>query len=457
MEFLKSKTFLKKNKKMPKEIAISVNSLSKTYKLYEAKRDFIKEALHPFRKIYHTKFHALQDISFTVEKGEVLGIIGKNGSGKSTLLKILASVVTQTSGKYSCNGRVTALLELSGGFNKELTGIENIKFLGALQGYSKGEMDDRIIQILDFAEIGEYVNQPVKSYSSGMYMRLAFSLAINIDPDILIIDEILAVGDSKFKLKCLQKIQEFKEEGKTIVICTHSMSTVNDFCTRAIWIHKGKVIEQGSPESVIEYYNSINILPKAANNQKKPSHKKREDVLPQSLNNLPKTYDEIVWYDMTHYESFGTDVHSILYASAVYAESNKNIKRLKGGDKIKVLLYASIKENHGEYGIHLLLKGNSGSLIFKINSNAYKQAVIFDNSKHGIISIEFVFPKIGNGRYTMSVGMSLLENKSKQYFHWVHDALIINVSNPDKIYNMGTPIIIEKAKIQIQAAKLRVD
>ena len=242
---------------MSKEITISVDSLSKTYKLFDSKRDFIKEAFHPFRKRYHNKHHALKNISLKVTKGEIVGIIGRNGSGKSTLLKILASIVTPTSGTYQCKGRVAALLELSGGFNKDLTGIENIKFLGALQGYSKAEMAGLVKKILDFAEIGDYAYQPVKKYSSGMYMRLAFSLAINIDPDILIVDEVLAVGDLKFQKKCHSKIQEFKNEGKTIVICTHSLGTVRDFCSRAIWIHQGELLKDSSPKIVVNEYNAF--------------------------------------------------------------------------------------------------------------------------------------------------------------------------------------------------------
>ncbi len=450
MGFLKSSVFQKEDNKMSKEIAINVNSLSKSYKLYKVKRDFIKEAVHPFRKIYHKKFHALKDISFTVEKGEVVGIIGKNGSGKSTLLKILASVVTQTSGEYNCNGRVTALLELGGGFNKELTGIENIKFFGALQGYSKDEMGGRIEEILDFAEIGDYIYQSVKTYSSGMYMRLAFSLAINIDPDILIVDEILGVGDAKFRLKCLRKIQEFKDKGKTIVICTHSMSTVKDFCTRAMWIHEGEIVERGLPEDIIDKYNSVNSLPKAANDQKKVSNNKNLNTLPQKLTGLSEIYSKIVWHDMTKCDSFGTDMSSIQYSSVVYAESNKNISRLRGGEKIRVLLYVSKQKKNVEYGIHLVLKGNSGALIFRINNKIYSQSLVFENDLDAVVSVDFVFPKIGNGRYAISLGLSLNEKEKVQYIHWIHDALVINVSNLNIKYRMGTPIIIEKAKIQIK-------
>lgn len=251
---------------MTEENAITVNAVSKSYKLYNTKRDIIKEFFHPFRKRYHSMFDALKNVSFSVKKGEVVGIVGKNGSGKSTLLKILASVTTPTSGGYVCNGRVTALLELSGGFNKELTGIENITFLGKLQGFSKSNMARKIEQILDFAEIGEYAYQPVKSYSSGMYMRLAFSLSINIDPEILIIDEILAVGDIKFREKCYSRILDFKNEGKTIVICTHSLGTVKDFCSRAIWIHEGSLRKDGEPIDVIEKYNSFMVSQKPKSN-----------------------------------------------------------------------------------------------------------------------------------------------------------------------------------------------
>lgn len=244
---------------MSTEIAIEVDSINKIYKLYNKKRDFIKEACHPFRKIYHKKFHALKDISFSVKKGEVVGIIGKNGSGKSTLLKVLASVVTPNSGEYRCYGRVTALLELSGGFNRDLTGVENIMFLGRLQGFSKKEMKSRINQILKFAEIGDYAYQAVNTYSSGMYMRLAFSFSIHIDPDILLIDEILAVGDIRFQQKCLDKIKSFKDQGKTIIICSHSLKTIKDFCTKTIWMHQGEIKEKGNTESVINHYNNFMI------------------------------------------------------------------------------------------------------------------------------------------------------------------------------------------------------
>ena len=242
---------------MNKEIAIKTVSLSKTYRLFNNKKDFIKEFFHPLRKKYHADFFALKSVSLEIKKGEVVGILGKNGSGKSTLLKILASVVTPSSGSYFCNGKVTGLLELGGGFNKEISGVENVKFMLAIMGFSKKDIPILTNEIIEFSEIGDYVHQPVKKYSSGMYMRLAFSLAININPDILIIDEILAVGDLAFKEKSFNKIKEFKEKGKTILLCTHSLSTIEDFCSKALWIHQGKLQLMGDTDGVIEAYKTF--------------------------------------------------------------------------------------------------------------------------------------------------------------------------------------------------------
>jgi len=187
---------------MSNDIAIKAENLTKTYRLYDSNLDRLKESLHPLRRKYHHEFNALHDFNFEVKKGETVGIIGKNGSGKSTLLKIITGVLTPTSGSVTVNGRISALLELGAGFNPELTGIENVYFNGTLMGYSKEEMHAKLDDILGFADIGEFVRQPVKSYSSGMFVRLAFAVAINIDPDILIVDEALAVGDIFFQQKC---------------------------------------------------------------------------------------------------------------------------------------------------------------------------------------------------------------------------------------------------------------
>ena len=196
---------------MTDSIAIRIENLSKKYRLFASPRARLKEALHPFGKKYHREFWALKDVSFEVPKGQTLGILGRNGSGKSTLLQIIASVLQPTEGRVEVNGRVSAMLELGAGFNPEFTGRANVMFIGTLMGFSEADMRERLPAIEAFADIGEFIDQPVKTYSTGMFARLAFAAAINVDPDILVVDEILAVGDARFQQKCFRKFQEFQE------------------------------------------------------------------------------------------------------------------------------------------------------------------------------------------------------------------------------------------------------
>ena len=228
---------------MSEEVIIKVEELSKVYKLYDNHRDRVKEALNPFGKKYHKDFYALRDISFDVKRGESLGILGKNGSGKSTLLQILTGVLQPTTGKVEVKGKVSALLELGAGFNPEFTGLQNVYFNGSIMGYTKEEMDQRLDDILAFADIGDFVYQPVKTYSSGMFVRLAFAVAVNVDPDILIIDEALAVGDAKFQKKCYDKMKTFQENGKTILLVTHA--SIKGFASNGMLINEGSKLYFG--------------------------------------------------------------------------------------------------------------------------------------------------------------------------------------------------------------------
>ncbi|NBL00561.1 MAG: ABC transporter ATP-binding protein, partial [Erysipelotrichia bacterium] len=237
--------------------AIKVNHLTKVYKLYDNPIDRLKESLHPLKKQYHKEFYALNDISFEIKKGETVGIIGKNGAGKSTLLKIITGVLTPTSGSVHVNGRIASLLELGAGFNPEYTGVENIYFQGSLMGYTREEVAKKVDEIIAFADIGDFVYQPVKMYSSGMYARLAFAVAINVDPDILIVDEALSVGDAAFQNKCIRKMEEIGKKGITILFVSHDTQTINKFCNRAIWLNNGVIKEQGKPEIILENYMSF--------------------------------------------------------------------------------------------------------------------------------------------------------------------------------------------------------
>lgn len=233
---------------------IKVEGLTKEYRLYDRKSDRLKEALSFTKKQYYTPFYALNDISFHVNKGETLGIIGTNGSGKSTLLKILTGVVTQTSGIVEINGKISALLELGTGFNPEYTGIENIFLNCTMMGFSQEETQRKIQGIIDFADIGEYIHQPVKNYSSGMFARLAFAVAISVEPDILIVDEALSVGDMRFQVKCMDHMKKMMENGTTILFVSHDLAAVRRFCQRCIWIQNGRLMTEGETNHVADRY-----------------------------------------------------------------------------------------------------------------------------------------------------------------------------------------------------------
>lgn len=244
---------------MSYDIAIRVDNLSKVYKLYNSPMDRLKEALSPIRRKYHHNFHALNDVNFDVKKGETIGIIGKNGAGKSTLLKILTGVLSPTSGNISVAGNISALLELGAGFNKELTGIENIYFNGTLMGYSHQEMNERLDSILSFADIGEFLQQPVKTYSSGMFVRLAFSVAINVSPDILIVDEALSVGDMFFQAKCMAKMKKMIDAGVTLLFVSHDTLAIKSLCQKAIMLHDGKIVANDKADKVVEKYFTTRV------------------------------------------------------------------------------------------------------------------------------------------------------------------------------------------------------
>ena len=239
------------------ENAIRVTNVTKVYKMYEKPIDRLKESLHPRHKEYHKKFYALNNISFNVGKGETVGIIGTNGSGKSTILKIITGVLSPTDGSVEVEGTISALLELGAGFNSDYTGIENIYMNGTMMGFSRKEMDGKLQDILDFADIGDFVYQPVKTYSSGMFVRLAFALAINVEPEILIVDEALSVGDVFFQSKCYRRMEEIREKGTTILMVTHDMGSIIKYCDRVVLLNKGNFVAQGEPGHMVDLYKKI--------------------------------------------------------------------------------------------------------------------------------------------------------------------------------------------------------
>ena len=239
------------------EYAVQVEEVSKVYRLYDRPIDRLKESLSITHKNYHKDFFALNHISFKVKKGETMGIIGTNGSGKSTILKIITGVLTPTAGTVQVEGVISALLELGAGFNMDYTGIENIYMNGSMMGFSRKEMEAKLQDILDFADIGDFVYQPVKTYSSGMFVRLAFALAINVEPEILIVDEALSVGDVFFQSKCYRRMEEIRQNGTTILMVTHDMGSVIKYCDRVVLLNRGEFVAEGEPGRMVDLYKKI--------------------------------------------------------------------------------------------------------------------------------------------------------------------------------------------------------
>lgn len=364
-------------------VAIRVKGLTKKYKLYQKRSERLANAFGKEKNI--KEFYALKGVSFEISKGECVGIIGHNGAGKSTLLKLLTGVAFPTSGEIEINGRLASMLELGSGFNPELTGMENIYFNGSLNGLTKEEIDGKLKDILEFADIGNFIEQPVKNYSSGMFARLAFAVAINVDPDILIVDEILSVGDVGFQVKCMEKFNEFKKKGKTILYVSHGLGTVKKFCDRAIWLQKGEVIDDGNSVIVVERYYNLNFNP--ANIEQLKDHKSdiiNSIVVKSNKKNVEylEKLDLEVEYDLisndlkdpnivlefrkTDYEP-GTTRGNDQFVCGINSKDNiKNIPFNLGVNKLKVSLN-KINLVAGVYYIDFVLRDGEEEVYRKIN------------------------------------------------------------------------------------------
>lgn len=368
-------------------VAIRVKDLTKKYKLYQKRSERLANAFGKEKNI--KEFYALKGVSFEINKGECVGIIGHNGAGKSTLLKLLTGVAFPTSGEIEINGRLASMLELGSGFNPELTGMENIYFNGSLNGLTKEEIDGKLKDILEFADIGNFIEQPVKNYSSGMFARLAFAVAINVDPDILIVDEILSVGDVGFQVKCMEKFNDFKKKGKTILYVSHGLGTVKKFCDRAIWLQKGQVVDDGNSVIVVERYYNLNFNP--ANIEQLKDHKSdiiNSIVVKSNTKNVEylEKLDLEVEYDLisndlkdpnivlefrkTDYEP-GTTRGNDQFVCGINSKDNiKNIPFNLGVNKLKVSLN-KVNLVAGVYYIDFVLRDGEEEVYRKINAYSF--------------------------------------------------------------------------------------
>lgn len=414
------------------DIAIKVENLSKVYKLYDNPLDRLKESLHPFRKKYHKDFYALKDVSFEVKKGETVGIIGRNGSGKSTLLKLITGVLTPSSGNITVNGKISALLELGAGFNPEFTGIENVYFNSTLMGYTKEEIDAKLDDILSFADIGDFIYQPVKTYSSGMFVRLAFAVAINVDPEILIVDEALAVGDMRFQQKCIRRINSFRENGKNILFVSQDTGSINNFCDKAMWLHNGGIREYGETEPITKRYFSymaygLEVVRQSQNQKYSNGKDSSEDM-------------RIEWDDVSHCESFGDGGAKITHVALYDGETGEKIGALEGGEKIRFYVKISVIRDIENPIVGFMLKDRLGNAVTGANSFVYRntsQIGEFKRDQIKIIMFEFKVPHFGNGRYLLSPAIAEGTQQNHIQLHWVNDAIEISMQSSSEIAFVG--------------------
>ncbi len=387
------------------EYAVKLTNVSKYYKLYEFPKYRLLEAFHPRRKVYHEKYHAIKNLNLKVKKGEILGIVGKNGSGKSTLLKLITGILTPDGGDIQVDGNISALLELGSGFNPEFTGMQNIFFYGIILGFSRQEMQDKLDDILAFADIGDFIHQPLKTYSSGMRARLGFSVAVNIDPDILILDEVLAVGDVLFKRKCYAKMREFFEGGKTILFVSHSAGTVIEMCSRAVFLLDGSIALDGDPKTVTYYYEKYQFSSKEE--QKKLRSKMLElSKLPvsdfaDSIENdscvemeakesgLPDSDEYLPSFVST--PSFGNNDIATFDNIAIYNDNDDKVNVLQINHTYKLSFTVKFNRNEEDIFFGAEFYTIKGFLISSVDTKRYITDKIFSVKKNDIfrVTIEF--------------------------------------------------------------------
>ena len=438
---------------MQNDIAIEVKNLTKSYKLYDKPMDRLKDSLGLAGKRKFKEHLALNNVSLSVKKGETVGIIGTNGSGKSTILKIITGVLTPSSGEVNVDGHISALLELGAGFNMEYNGIDNIYLNGMMIGFSEDEITKRLDSILEFADIGDYVYQPVKTYSSGMFVRLAFAVAINIDPEILIVDEALSVGDVFFQAKCYHKFEEFKNQGKTILFVSHDLSSISKYCDRAVLLNQGVLLGEGTPKEMIDIYKQVLV---------------GQYPLPNSdVENLLD--DE----DIRQAAAKASDEAEKLVEKEPDA-SVKNPDTLEYGDGAAVIeeFYATDASGMRSNSI---IKGTDFSVHMRVKFNRDVAAPIFAFTFKNIMGIEitgtnsmvekaFLEPvKAGDvkeisftqnmtlqgGEYLISFGVTGFEKDNFTVYHRLYDALNITVvsdKNTVGYYDMNSKCVVTDAK-----------
>ena len=423
---------------MNKDIAIEVKDLTKVYQLYNNPKDRIKEALNPFKKSYHHDFYAMSNVSFNINKGETVGIIGKNGAGKSTLLKMITGVLTPTNGEIKTKGKISSLLELGAGFNPEMTGLENIFLNGTLMGFSKEEMESKVDAILEFADIGEFIHQPVKMYSSGMFARLAFSVSINVDPDILIVDEALSVGDMAFQMKCYKKFQEFQEQKRTILFVTHALDTVIRYCTRGIVIDDGKLIHDSRPKEAVDVFKKI-----LTNRYYGETDSPKEAITKEKIESkelLKSNFEQSSELDI-----YGNGKADIIDYGITDKKGNPTAI-LDFNDYFNIVMKVKFNQNIDDPIFAFTIKDSKGLEITGTNT-MMKHKVTGSYKSGEVISVKFTQKaNIQIGKYALSLGCVNLNESGIDVNSRIYDAILFEVIGLEQMvgfYDLKSEIIIE--------------
>ena len=413
---------------MRSDIAISARNLTKTYRIFAHPGDRIKQALTLGRMRFHRKFAALQDISFEIRRGETVGIIGRNGSGKSTLLQLVCGILKPTSGEVEVNGRVSALLELGSGFSPEFTGRENVYFQGAVMGIPKNEMDAKFDEIVAFADIGEFIDQPVRIYSSGMYVRLAFATAIHSTPDILVVDEALSVGDEPFQRKCFERIRQFREQGGTIIYVSHNMPSVVELCDHVLLLEQGKLTASGNPKHVtasyLKNFNRPNDIV-AAKDRPQLIH---EDVEPSYFDRT------LVPESTVSYPSLGAQIIN----PRILSLDGKRVNLLRSGEEYIYAYEAQFDIPANGVRFSMMIKTVSGYALGGLTSHPTGEGIYVENNT--TLSQRFCFRcNFLPGTYFLNAGiLCTMPDKGETYLHRILDAAIFKVIPEDCSLQSGT-------------------
>jgi teichoic acid transport system ATP-binding protein len=415
-----------------RKVAIQVNGIEKAYKLYDKPSDRLKEALGLGRKKKYKEHYALKGVTLTIYQGETVGIIGTNGSGKSTILKIITGVLHPTGGSVEVNGRISALLELGAGFNMEYNGIENIYLNGTMIGFSKKEIDEKLNDILTFADIGDYVYQPVKTYSSGMFVRLAFAVAINIEPEILIVDEALSVGDVFFQAKCYHKFEEFKQLGKTIVFVSHDLSSISKYCDRVVLLNQGVKLGEGNPKEMIDAYKQVLVgqypLQEEENPEESPETEAAEQSQASGMNP-----------ELLEYGTKAAVIEEYKITDDMGRESGVILK----GKECTVSMKVRFLEDLEAPIFAFTIKNIKGVEITGTNTMAEK--AFLEPVKAGSVMEASFTQKIDlqGGEYLISLGVTGFEKEEFKVYHRLYDVMNMTViSDKDTVgyYDMNASV-----------------